>query len=137
MTRPDVQPIKRKPLTKLEFARLAVEQKGKCAKCGVKLTFEPHQVRDEHIISLFGGGTNDLSNRELWCVECTKAKDKADSARHAKIRHLRGETGQQARRNRNGSSFRKPEGYVSPLSRQHRNYRKPKFQSRGFGKCTS
>lgn len=105
MTRPDVQPIARKPLTKLEFAKLAVEQEGKCANCGAKLKFEPHQVRDEHVISLFGGGTNDLSNRQLWCVPCTKQKDKEDDARHAKIRHLRGETGQQARRKRNGSQI--------------------------------
>lgn len=125
--REDVQPIKRRPLTKLEFARLAVEQNGKCANCGVKLKFEPHQIRDEHIVSLYGGGSNDLDNRALWCVPCTKAKDKADSARHAKIRHLRGETGQQANRKKNGSTFWKPPGYVSPLSRKSKFYKKRSF----------
>ena len=91
--RDDVQPIKRKPLSKLEFAKLAVQQEGKCAKCGVKLKFEPHQIRDEHVVSLFGGGTNDLSNRQLWCNECVKPKNAEDAARHAKIKRLRGETG--------------------------------------------
>jgi hypothetical protein len=92
MTRKDVQPIARRPLSKLEFARLAVEQKGKCAKCGVKLKFEPHQIRDEHVVSLFGGGTNDLSNRQLWCLACVKPKNASDAARHAKIKRLRGQT---------------------------------------------
>lgn len=92
MTRPDVQPVKRKPLTKYEFAKLAVEQEGKCAVCGEKLKFEAYQIRDEHIVSLFGGGGNELSNRELRCVPCTKQKNADDAARHAKIRHLRGES---------------------------------------------
>ena len=100
MSRPDVQPIARKPLTKLQFAQLAVEQNGKCANCGVKLKFEPHQIRDEHVISLFGGGSNDLSHRQLWCNECVKQKNADDAARHAKLKRLRGETGQQARRSR-------------------------------------
>lgn len=90
--REDVQPIKRKPLSKLEFAKLAVQQEGKCAVCQAKLRFEPHQVRDEHIVSLFGGGSNDLSNRELRCPECVKGKNADDASRHAKIRRLRGET---------------------------------------------
>ena len=94
MIREDVQPIARKPLTKLEFARLAVEQSGKCANCGVKLKFEPHQIRDEHVVSLFGGGTNDLSNRQLWCSDCVKPKNAEEAARHAKIKRLRGETKQ-------------------------------------------
>ena len=92
MTRPDVQPIKRKPLSKLDFARLAVEQEGKCAKCFAKLKFEPHQIRDEHLVSLFGGGGNELSNRALWCIDCVKPKNAKDAARHAKIKRLRGET---------------------------------------------
>ena len=92
MTRPDVLPIKREPLSKLDFAKLAVEQKGKCAECGAKLKFEPYQVRDEHVVSLFGGGTNDIENRELWCVSCTKPKNAKDAERHAKIKRLRGET---------------------------------------------
>lgn len=90
--REDVLPIKRKPLTKLEFAKLAVQQEGKCAVCQTKLTFEPHQIRDEHIVSLFGGGSNDLSNRELRCPDCVKPKNAEDAARHAKIKRLRGET---------------------------------------------
>ena len=90
--REDVLPIARKPLTKLQFAQLAVEQNGKCANCGSKLKFEPHQIRDEHVVSLFGGGTNDLSNRQLWCNECVKPKNAEDAARHAKIKRLRGET---------------------------------------------
>lgn len=107
MKREDVQPIPREPLTKLEFAKLAVEQKGKCANCGVKLKFEPYQIRDEHVISLFGGGTNDIENRELWCVACTKPKNADDAARHAKIKRLRGETKQGRKRKIQSRGFSK------------------------------
>ena len=88
--RPDVLPEKRKPLTKWEFAKLFLEQEGKCAVCGTKL--ERGKTRDEHVHSLFGGGADDLSNRQLWCLACTKPKDVADAKRHAKIKRLRGET---------------------------------------------
>lgn len=112
MSRSDVKPIARKPLTKLEFARLAVEQNGKCANCGVTLKFEPHQIRDEHVVSLFGGGTNDLSNRQLWCNECVKPKNASDAARHAKIKRLRGETKTGPKKKIQSSGFqKKPEGY--------------------------
>ena len=115
MSREDVQPIAREPLTKLEFAKLAVEQKGKCAKCGVKLKFEPYQIRDEHVVSLFGGGTNDLSNRQLWCADCVKPKNAEDAARHAKIKRLRGEPKQGRKRKIQSANT---------LNSKHPNYRK-------------
>lgn len=120
MTREDVLPVKRKPLTKLEFARLAVEQNGKCAKCGAKLVFKPHQIRDEHLISLFGGGGNELENRQLWCVPCTKPKDAEDTTRHAKIKRIRGQT-------KTGPKKKIPKPPISPLSSKHPNYRKQKW----------
>lgn len=107
---PDKEP--RKPLTKLEFAKLAVQQNGKCAKCGAKLLFEPHQIRDEHVISLHSGGSNDLDNRELWCVPCTKTKDKADAKKHAKINRMQGKAGQVKRRKARGGSSIQGRGFA-------------------------
>lgn len=129
MTRPDVQPVKRKPLSKLEFARLAVEQNGKCAKCGAKLKFEPHQIRDEHLVSLCGGGGNELSNRALWCVPCTKPKDAEDAKRHVKIKRLRGETKNGPKKEITGRGFQKPKpDYISPLSKKARERAKERMR---------
>ena len=91
MTRANVAPIKRIPLTKWQFATLFLEQGGKCASCDCKL--QKSKTRDEHIVSLFGGGSNEMSNRALWCVSCTKPKNRDDAARAAKIKRLRGDTG--------------------------------------------
>lgn len=81
----------RKPLTKLQFARLAVEQEGRCGcGCGQKLDFAPKQVRDEHLAQRALGGSEDLSNRSLWRLECTKPKDARDAKARAKVRRLTG-----------------------------------------------
>lgn len=82
-------PEPRKALGKLDFTRLAVEQSGMCGNlCGRPLVFEPHQIRDEHLVQLAMGGTNELSNRSLWCNACAKLKDALDAGRRAKVRSL-------------------------------------------------
>lgn len=81
---------KRKPLSKFEFATLFLHQQGNCANCGARL--ESGKVRDEHLVCLGISGGNELSNRALWCLACTKPKDAADKARIAKARRIRGET---------------------------------------------
>ncbi|CAB4140896.1 HNHc domain containing protein [uncultured Caudovirales phage] len=111
-------PEKRKALTKWEFATLFLAQGGKCAVCGSKL--ENGKTRDEHIHSLYGGGGNELSNRQLWCLDCTKPKDKADKARHAKIDRLTGKTG-------NGPKRKIP---PRPMAKAKPQWPKRKFNTR-------
>jgi len=80
----------RRPLTKWEFATLFLKQEGKCAVCGSRL--ERGKVRDEHLHALNLGGGNELTNRALWCLDCTKPKDATDKAAIAKGKRLRKET---------------------------------------------
>lgn len=80
----------RRPLSKWEFATLYLAQQGKCAVCGSRL--EKGKVRDEHLHALHLGGGNELTNRALWCLDCTKPKDAQDKARIAKGKRIRGET---------------------------------------------
>lgn len=83
----------RKALTRKEYLHLAVEQLGRCGcGCGVKLDAMKEGVRDEHRIPLAQGGSNALSNRELWRQPCSAAKDKRDAANTAKCKRLAGET---------------------------------------------
>lgn len=109
-------PVKREPLTKWQFATLFLKQAGLCAVCRCDL--KPGQTRDEHIVSLDGGGTNDLTNRALWCLPCTKPKDAQDKARSAKAKRIRGETGAGRKRPIQSRGFQPGAG--------------AKLQSRGF-----
>lgn len=104
-------PVKREPLSKFDFASLFLAQGGRCAVCGCKL--ERGKVRDEHLHALNLGGGNELTNRALWCLDCTKPKDKSDKGRIAKVKRLNGTTSSQASR---------------------RAERGPQIVSRGFGK---
>lgn len=92
-------PEKRKPLTKLEFARLAVEQEGRCGcGCGQKLDFKARQIWDEHLVPLFSLGSNDLENRALYRAECAKAKTATETTGRAKVRRFTGQTTTQPER---------------------------------------
>ncbi|WP_300396333.1 hypothetical protein [Henriciella sp.] len=139
MTRPlPAEP--RKPLTKHQFAMLALRQEGKCGcGCGRKLDFQtPRAITDEHILALFEGGSNDLDNRALYVTDpCAKVKTAGEKPVQAKIRRRQGKTGQQKRlRERGHGSIPKPK--VSGLSKDNRFYRKPewpkgrKLASKGF-----
>ena len=69
------QPEKRKPLSRREFGLLLVRQNCRCGKCDGKLDFtKKGQVIDEHLQPLADGGTNALSNRALYCLQCAKGK---------------------------------------------------------------
>ncbi len=75
MNREPVPIEPRRPLTRREVIELAVRQSGRCAcPCGEKLDALREGVTDEHRIPLALGGTNDLTNRELWRTPCAKAK---------------------------------------------------------------
>lgn len=81
MNREPVPIEKRRVLTRAEFGQLMVNQDGRCGcGCGVKLAPMQERVIDEHRIPLALGGTNDLSNRELWRHPCAKAKTSGKDA---------------------------------------------------------
>lgn len=85
---------KRRPLTRSEVIELSVRQNGKCGcGCGGKLDALREGVTDEHRVALALGGTNDLSNRELWRTPCSIQKTaKKDAPAIAKAKRLNGET---------------------------------------------
>jgi len=106
---------KRKPLTRLEFARLALAQDGKCAKCADRLDFiKPRQIVDEHLHPLADGGGNEMDNRALYCVDCAKNKTlKEVTPRARSKRYAEGRT-QADKRKAAGGSRIKSRGFQKP-----------------------
>jgi 5-methylcytosine-specific restriction endonuclease McrA len=92
MTTTYEKPQDRKPLTRKQKAELALRQDGKCPVCGQKLGLKGTElvdVIDEHLVPLWSGGSNDLSNRALLCVPCAKvktAKEATDRGKSLRIR---------------------------------------------------
>lgn len=110
-------PEKRKPLTRIQFATLILQQNGRCGcGCGERLIAD--QIVDEHLNPLNNLGSNDLENRSLWRRECSQKKtDEIDKPRAAKTKRIRGETCNGPKRSIpsrdiQGRKFqKKPEGY--------------------------
>lgn len=103
--RPEVETPARRALRKWEIAQIMHTQRGFCAGCGTKLYAGFFDA--DHIIPLACGGTNDLTNFQLLCKVCHAAKSRGeDIPAAAKIKRLRGETGQRARRERKGPTLR-------------------------------
>jgi hypothetical protein len=100
------EPGPRKPLSKWEFAKLFLDQLGRCFKCGCKL--EKGKTFDEHLVpreTLPADVCDALENRKLYCSACAKEKTPGDQALIAKGRRVRGERGSQVkRRAENGGS---------------------------------
>jgi 5-methylcytosine-specific restriction endonuclease McrA len=75
-----VEITERRRLTAAERRQLLERQAYVCTACPTKLTLEIEgrvvlgAMVDEHINPLALGGSNDLSNRELRCPACAKAK---------------------------------------------------------------
>lgn len=87
-----ILPERRKPLTRKEYAELYLRQDGRCPQCGQKLEVKGGnevEIRDEHLNPLWRGGSNELSNRELWCKPCTRPKDAEEATQRAKVKHSR------------------------------------------------
>jgi hypothetical protein len=85
------KPEKRKPLTRFQFATLILKQEGKCG-CGCGMKLQADRIIDEHIQPLDALGSNDLSNRALFSLDCAKRKTQVDRAARDKGRRIRGET---------------------------------------------
>lgn len=124
MTR-DVLPASRKAMTLARKVEI-LERDARCPECG-----EPFngKVEYDHVVSLFGGGSDEAENITPLCPACHKVKTAEDAKRHKKIRHNRGETGQRARRQKRGKGSI-PQPAVSPLSKDHRHYRKQEWPKR-------
>ena len=91
-----VPPLPRRKLTRVEFAQLMLDQEGRCASCREKLRAD--LIVDEHLTALDHGGTNELSNRALYCTACARSKTEVDLAISLHGRRVRGEIGQKYRR---------------------------------------
>lgn len=96
LQRETVLPVPRRRLTRVEFAQLMLDQEGRCAACREKLRAD--LIVDEHLTPLDQLGTNDLSNRALFCTACARAKTEDDLADIRHGRRVRGETGQKRTR---------------------------------------
>ena len=91
-------PVPRRRLTRVEFAQLMLDQDGRCAACREKLRAD--LIVDEHLTPLDQLGTNDLSNRALYCTACAREKTEGDLADILHGRRVRGEIGQKHRRSK-------------------------------------
>ena len=115
---------KRKPLTKMQFAQLMLDQEGRWGchvlpglhpvyadfpVCGRKLSVS-EGIIDEHLWPLAAGGGNELSNRSLFRKPCAKHKTKEfDAWLIAKVTRQGGGRGSQQiererRKERTGSA---------------------------------
>lgn len=95
MHREPVTPTPRKPLTPKQRREILARQDDCCGECGAALIWQIVEGRkvygpmiDEHVLRLFVGGANELRNRQLWCVGCSTAKNKAEAPQNAKIRRI-------------------------------------------------
>lgn len=104
----------RRVLTRRETIELAVRQGGRCGcPCREKLNALTEGVTDEHVIPLAKGGTNDLSNRELWRTPCSIEKTKGDRSDDASVKRI--------------------EARANGTRRPRKQIQGPKLQSGGFG----
>jgi len=105
------EPEERKPLTRKQYAELYLRQDGRCTQCNQRLEIkggEQVTIRDEHVAPLWRGGGNELSNRELWCLPCTKPKDAAEATDRAKGKRVRDKyIGAPVKQQRPQSKFKK------------------------------
>jgi 5-methylcytosine-specific restriction endonuclease McrA len=84
-------PEDRKPLTPKQRLELFMRQDGKCGNCGQRLEVKGNRpiCVDAHLNPLWRGGSNALTNRELWCKPCTKPKTAKEATERAKGNRVR------------------------------------------------
>lgn len=85
-------PEERKRLTKKEWTELFIRQDGRCACCGQRLVVKGAnevEIWDEHLEPLWRAGTNDLTNRQLWCKTCSGVKTMREATIRAKSNRIR------------------------------------------------
>ena len=127
------KPLKRRSFTAREVASVFIKYDGRCASCAEKVKLGEYAV--DHIQALDHLGAHTLDNWQLLCVGCHKLKTAKEVKASAKGRRLRGEScagpkkaipsrpfpEMKLRRSEAPSQWsRKPDNYVSPLSKKHR-----------------
>lgn len=65
---------KRRKFSQIERDFIAHRAHGCCEYCQIPHDFSPDTFEIEHIISLFQGGTNELSNLAFSCSGCNSRK---------------------------------------------------------------
>lgn len=81
--------VKRKPLTKLQKAKMFAEHKGLCCICHDPIdAVREGGFIDEHIVALELGGTNDMSNRGPAHIGCARKKTARDHKEAAKGKRI-------------------------------------------------
>jgi len=85
MTRAPVPPTPRKKITRHQRAVVFARQNGRCDGCGCKL-FRPYIV--DHVIQLWMGGADDVSNMHALCRACDAPKTAGDATARAKVKRL-------------------------------------------------
>jgi hypothetical protein len=143
------KPGPRKALNRVQILQLAIRQKLLCG-CGCGAALEPVCI-DEHMVpreTLPADRCDHIDNRALLNPPCAKAKTKKDQAVIGHWRRARGDSGQVKRRKEKGSQIqsrpfpemrlsrseapskwsRKPDNYVSPLSKKHRDQVKARME---------
>ena len=84
-------PEPRNRLTQKQIRDLFVQQDGRCANCLQDLTTKGAkeiEFIDEHVAPLWRGGTNQLSNRQLWCKLCSGDKTSEEATQRAKSNRI-------------------------------------------------
>lgn len=95
LKREPVPATPRQRLTGSQRSDILGRQQWRCCACPEPLVRYDGSTRillpmiDEHILPLELGGSNDLTNRELRCIPCARAKTKDDIKRIAKARRIR------------------------------------------------
>ncbi len=104
----------RRTFTKRQRVEMFERSLGLCDLCGEKVT---GAWIAGHILSHALGGRTVIENGQVECSGgCSAKTHKDDTARSAKARRQGGETGQRARRERNGSRL-KSRGFSKTLTR--------------------
>src|SRR5690349_7592301 len=92
----DVDIEERVPLTPAQRRQL-LDAQGYLCGCGcgrgLRIEIDGRQmlaaVIDEHVLPLWKGGSNALSNRSMWAAECSAAKTKRETSERAKVNRIR------------------------------------------------
>ena len=84
----DVGTTPRKNLTPTQRLKLFEAHKGICGICGAYIR-AGERWRDEHLIPLALGGSNDMENRAPVHEKCAEAKDKDDMRAIAKAKRVK------------------------------------------------
>jgi len=71
----------KRKLKQKDKCQLKTANKNTCANCGIVSS----HTEIDHIIPLWEGGNEDISNLQVLCYECHKAKSAEEHRRYSKL----------------------------------------------------